>query len=319
MTGCRVGELGGRWIGSRSSSLHLDFKISQLLAITNGSFAKSYPDFHRFLKVCIYTRFLKLIFGLIDAKRCSQDWQFETLHCRQKETMMKKLILTVLAMMALATASVHADVVTQWNFNNITPGDISTATPTTGSGLLSLLGGVTHPNTGSTGSGSSDTAATNLAFQTTTYAAQGADNNQRGVQFLVSTVGFSGVTVSWDTRHSNTSSAFQRFLYTVDGGANWIDDNIVFQATGGDTWFNNRTADLSSVATVNNNPNFGFRLVATFDSATGSYAASNPASNYAGGTLRFDMVTVNGIPEPGSFAVLAMVAGLAAFRRGKRT
>lgn len=229
-------------------------------------------------------------------------------------------------LLASVTTPLQAEVVVQWNFNTITPGNISTATPSTGFGTLSLLGGVTTPTSGSNGAGSSDTATPNLAFQTTTYAAQGAGDRTRGVQFLASTVGFEQIQVSWDQRHSNTSSRYWALQYTVDG-SNWIE----YTATGtgtlsglyvgdaGDTWFNQRSADLSGVAGVANNANFGIRLLAAFDPNTGTgYAASNSASSYAGsGTARFDMFTVSGItaiPEPSSMVGLGILGGAGLLR-----
>lgn len=224
-------------------------------------------------------------------------------------------LVFVPALAAALAGSASADVITQWNFNAITPGNIATATPSTGAGAISLVGGTTTPTSGSSGTGSSDPNLPNLAFQTTTYPAQGAASGTAGVQFLVSTVGFGSIGISFDTRHSNTSSAFLQVQYTIDG-VNFVDlAGGVFQANLGDTWFNNRSVDLSGIAGVANNANFGFRIVSIFAPGTSAYAASNPASTYAGGTLRYDMVTVTGvIPAPGAVALLGL-AGLAGTRR----
>jgi len=73
--------------------------------------------------------------------------------------------------------------------------------------------------------------------------------------------------------------------------------------------------DLGGIAGVANNANFGFRIVSIFAPGTSAYAASNSGSTYAGGTLRYDMVTVTGvIPAPGAVALLGL-AGLAGTRR----
>lgn len=214
----------------------------------------------------------------------------------------------------------RGEIITQWNFNTITPGNIATALPSTGSGSISLIGGTTTPTSGSAGTGSSDTASPNLAFQTTTYAAQGSGNLSRGVQFGVSTVGFQDIQVTWDQRHSNTSSRFWALLYTTDG-ATWNTfsatgagtDSGLYAGVTGDTWFNQRTADLTGIAGVNDNPNFGIRIVASFAPGQSSYTASSPTGTYAaGGTARFDMLTISGtftaIPEPSSVLLTAAVA-----------
>lgn len=240
---------------------------------------------------------------------------------------MKKLSLIVLAAVAMMAAPAHADVVTQWNFNGdsalTVPGGSASPTPSLGVGTASLLGTTASFSSGIANGGSSDPVTTsppNYGWQTTGYAAQGIENNERGIQFFVSTIGFTSITLNYDLRHSNTSSRFERVLYTVDGGSNWVDGVFVFDGPSGDTWFNGRTVDLSSIGAVENNANFGFRIVATFDDSIGGYAPSNSAGTYAGsGTWRFDMVTVNGtaIPEPGSLAVLSLIGAVAALRRRK--
>jgi hypothetical protein len=220
--------------------------------------------------------------------------------------------LFALAAVAALSLPAHAVVVTQWNFNSATP-DTSPSTGTTapavGTGTASLVGGATSPSFNS-GTGSSDLAADNSGWQTTTYAAQGTGDKTRGVQFLVSTVGFKDVMFSYDLRHSNTSANTEVVQYTVDGST-WT-DIASFTLNAGDTWANGRSVDLSGIDAADNNDSFGLRVVAGFGNATG-YLASKPGNNYAGtGTWRFDMVTVAAapVPEPSTYALMA--AGLAA-------
>ena len=220
------------------------------------------------------------------------------------------IAFTLLVASTAAQSQTQTQTLTQWNFNSVTP-DASTATgsllPNLGSGLATLVG-----TTGSfaSGVGSTDPAAIdNSGWGTSGYATQGTGDRTRGVQFNVSTVGFNLIAVSWDQRLSNTAARSAQFQYSLNG-TNFTDFGAVFSGSPGDTWFNNRSVDLSSVAGVGNNANFAFRVVAAFEPLTSAYAAATTSSTYATtGTWRFDQVSVTAVPEPGTYAI--MLAGLA--------
>jgi PEP-CTERM motif len=238
--------------------------------------------------------------------------------------------LQALALAALLSVSgAHAATITQWNFNSV-PADSDTGTGSvvasvgTGSLLLSTVTNVF--NSGDSGTGSTDPATgDDSGLQTTSYPSQGLGNKTAGVQFNVSTVGFQNITLSYDLRHSNTSARHEQVQYSLDGLT--FTDIASFDGNGGDTWFNGRSVDLSSIAGASNNASFAFRVVSAFAPGTSTYAASKSSSNYGtAGTWRFDMVTVSGtalpvtpaVPEPESLALLAAgltVVGLQAARR----
>lgn len=257
------------------------------------------------------------------------------------------------------SSAVQAQVITQWNFNSTVP-DANTATgsdvPSIGSGTISTLGlaqSFTYAS-GSASGGSSDPAGTNdnSGYQTTGYPAPQSGNETAGITVLTSTVGFSNITVSWDQRHSNSASRFVAFYYTTDGTnftrlalsalnsspgttpsggnpastAGGYGNNGTFSAfdetvTGaGDDWFNGRSVNLSGIAGVDNNPNFGFQIVASFD-AGDNYLGSGSTAYAATGTWRFDMVTISAaaVPEPSAYALcLVTLAGVGVVRYRKK-
>lgn len=199
--------------------------------------------------------------------------------------------------------SVYAQAtITQWTFE----GDVFT--PSTGSGTAALIGGTTATfATGYIGTGTGG-----RAWNSSTYPAQGTGSGTAGVEFLVSTSGFSAIALNWDGRHSNTSANRIRVQYTLNG-TDWqnfeasasnavntvggVDkgfDNGRFIADAGDTWYQ-RGADFSGTAGVAGNAAFGVRMVTEFFDGT-NYAAATSTSTYgSSGTLRYDNVTFAGV------------------------
>ena len=164
-----------------------------------------------------------------------------------------------------------------------------------GAGTALALGVTPGFNVGTT-SDPASLGADNSGWATRDYAPQGTENKLRGVQFSVSTAGYQDVLLTWEQRHSARASRYVRLQYTTNG-VDYLDD-AVLDLGGRQNSFVFFWRSLAGVPAVNNNPNFGFRLVAEFeDTATGgtnaNYIATDPAQSYgASGEIRFDMINV---------------------------
>lgn len=193
-------------------------------------------------------------------------------------------------------------IIAQWNFNS-TPADGSTTTGTNivslGSGTASLIGGATA--TFATGDTTLDPAGStdNTGWNTTTYPAQATGNKSRGPQFSVSTAGYQSIVVTWSIRLSSTASKYSRLQYTTNG-TDFVDFPTPVSLSA-DSSFERKTNSLSSLAGVNNNPTFAFRIVSEFESTAttngnANYVTAGAGSYATTGTMRYDMVTIYGAP-----------------------
>jgi hypothetical protein len=63
--------------------------------------------------------------------------------------------------------------------------------------------------------------------------------------------------------------------------------------------YGSQSVNLNSVPALNDNPNFAFRIVAQFEEGTSSYAATGTAYQ-TGGTIRYDLMTISGVPATGN-------------------
>ena len=176
------------------------------------------------------------------------------------------------ALLVAAGGGGSDSIVAQWNFNS-TPPDTNIATgstsPSIGGGTLSNLGTTATFATGST----NDAAGDNSGWNTTSYPAQGTGNKTDGIQVSVSTVGFANIAVGWDQRVSGTASKYFRLQYTTNG-INFIDGPLITMQTNSVS--ETKSNYLGAISGANNNPNFGFRIVAETEGS----ALNNGNTNY---------------------------------------
>jgi hypothetical protein len=92
-----------------------------------------------------------------------------------------------------------------------------------------------------------------------------------------------------------------------------------------EAWVNGITIDMSSISAVNNNPQFGVRIVSAYapdGPNAGQYVnLAGNVINSTSGNWRLDSVTFSGnaIPEPSSVILIGLgVAACAMLRRGRK-
>jgi hypothetical protein len=132
---------------------------------------------------------------------------------------------------------------------------------------------------------------------------------------MVSTVGYQHIQLQFWHRGSGTASRYATLQYTTDG-INWVDYDTYLNGPPHDTFFEHNY-DFTEIAEVNDNPNFGVRMLAIFSpepftdgaepftewGANEAYRAVRDDRNYSpAGTWRFDDVTffgsiIIGMPE----------------------
>jgi hypothetical protein len=197
-----------------------------------------------------------------------------------------------------------------WNFNQLNfPANVASPYPWYGVGTALPVGSCNLPGT-SPFAGSTDPAdgpgfglgVTNFSWGTDNYPASGS-NKLNGVQFNVSTVGAKNITVSYDSRVSATASDYERLQYTTDG-VTWIDYPASSSFNGVGTTYVPYGYNLAGFPGVDNNPNFGIRIVTEFQSSATYGVGVNDSivSNYVGtantygtaGTVTYDIVDIGG-------------------------
>ena len=186
--------------------------------------------------------------------------------------------LRLFALLALAAAPADAATIVQWTFEINTPAnlpDSATIGPIAadvGSGEASgLHASATTDWTTPSGNGSSNSLSSNEWAVGDFY------------QFQLSSANFQDLTLTWDQTRSGTGPSTFDLAYSLNGTDFTIfSDNYDVPTL---TWMSGSvnpsstlTADLSSIAALNNQPTVFFRLIA--DSAPGGTAGTNRVDNF---------------------------------------
>lgn len=207
-----------------------------------------------------------------------------------------------------------------WNFN----GPQGTIAPSVGTGTAITVGGVsTTFSAGDPADNRATVPAENKGWNFASFAAQGTASGERGALYQCSTAGFESIVVTWHERHSNSASRFVQFQYALDGAtftSEGIAQNGIFEATlGGDVWQPQRMVDLSSIQGVAGNGKFAVRIVSIFAPNTSAYAPTSLTANYSpSGTVRFDLVSFQGVAVPAPAALTLGAVTVAAMGLGGR-
>jgi hypothetical protein len=206
---------------------------------------------------------------------------------------------------SLLSVGNHASLVF-WDFNGPEfTSHITIPPPFFGIGTAQAVGSCNNPGT-SPFSGAVDpidgvgfnTHLPNFSWGSSSYPASGS-NKLNGVQFTTSTVGAKNIQVSYDSRVSATASEYERLQYTTNGST-WIDFPYSTNFANHAVVYFPFGYNLTGFPGVDNNPNFGVRIVTEFQS-TATYGIGT-SNNYVGtantygttGTVTYDIVNISG-------------------------
>lgn len=185
-----------------------------------------------------------------------------------------------------------------WDFDGmqftntaVNPNSINDPVPFIGSGAAFAVGSAYDPGT-SPFSGATDPddvagvfspygfsqLSPNFSWGTDNYPALTGTNLQNGVQFNVSTVGAKNIIITYDARATQTASEYHRLQYTTNG-TTWINYPASSSFNGNISTYGSFQYSLVGFPGVDNNPNFGIRIVTEWQSTATYQTAASAASN----------------------------------------
>ena len=269
--------------------------------------------------------------------------------------------LALAAIVLVPSASAFGDIIADWNFGTTTvvAAPDNSPAPTAGTGTLSTLGMTNNytytqkaPNVGSTASDDVlvTASAADTSFSESTWRIRGASPGNgwnlaapqytQGIEADVSTIGYTGILLSFDWYATNQGVRDLQVQYNTDitNPNGWTNEGSVLAAVPNDYYgatssgVTSPSIDLSGIPGANNDPHFGIRLVSAYDPTytgagsptytSATLTAGNPVVyNNNSGNWRFDNIAISGtaVPEPASLGLLAIgTLALIGRRRAKR-
>ena len=219
---------------------------------------------------------------------------------------MKKTITILSALIFSTLLSARADILSQWTFETSPPADLTDSTTISGiaadfgAGIASgVHAGALSDWTTPVGNGS----ANSLSVNTWTVGDY--------FQFQLSTIGFTGIGISFDQTSSGTGPRDFDFAYSTDGSVfttfssysvlpNGVAPNASWNGTISNPAYS-FAFDLSGVSAIDEQASVYFRLInSSTVSASGGIVG-------AAGTDRVDNFTVySPVPEPSTAALLGL-------------
>lgn len=263
----------------------------------------------------------------------------------------RKIVCLAALFAASVAATRAQTTITTWNFASdyVAPRNgldyNSSPAPSTGSGRASALGMSNHYNGTNSISGPDILASPGSSDGFYAWCIRGdstkvgsggngwsskAGIGTQGAEFDVSTAGFNNIQISFDVGTTAQSERNLQLEYTINGQT-WLNATLTSAGSLGclenntcsqDTvdgsfvelgigWNNGITADLSGITCVNNDPNFGIRIV---NASTGSddVNVEGSACNNVSGDWCLNNVVVQSVPEP-AMLTLGSLGGLSLF------
>lgn len=175
-----------------------------------------------------------------------------------------------------------------------------------------------------------------FAFQGTGFPEQGSGDKTAGFEFDVSTVGFQGISVSWDEALADHASRFWSLQFSFDrvnfatltaAGDPRLDAFNTWNRTSGPfrsfnawnrfdgmigfTTFNNFNFNAWNVNLFDDRQSIEFRLLTSFGSpGYDAFATGNPADYDPAAPASMGSLTVQGteLPEPSTLAIVGFIA-----------